>query len=183
MSFFEVSGIFVDLTGYCSNPFNGAGENIRIIITFLVLKHPHQSFQSHSGIHMFCRKGFKAPDFSRLNWMNTIFQISITCGMIGIDQDFPILNFSFFESGRKSICISVQGPQGPVSPISQKLSFLLPSESGLAVSISSILICSSSSVGRFSAGSPPKTGHINPVLRVPGKPRLTAPSSRQWLLS
>src|ERR1700740_2075325 len=71
-----------------------------------------------------CREGSGSsePSFSRLNWLNTLFQISITCGSSPLTSVLPG-TFFLASSLRQSTCISVQGPQGPVSPISQKLSF------------------------------------------------------------
>ena len=51
-------------------------------------------------------------------WMKTRFQISSTLGSSALTR------LAAFLPPRRSKWISEQGPQGPVSPISQKLSFL-----------------------------------------------------------
>src|SRR5678815_5657499 len=71
----------------------------------------------------FAGNGSRLPSFNRLNCINTLFQISITCGWSLFTSSFASCCLRSL-SVRQSTCISVQGPQGPVSPISQKLSFL-----------------------------------------------------------
>ena len=59
----------------------------------------------------------RVPSDLRLYCMKTLFQISMTWGV-------PALIMSGVQPlGVRSKWISEQGPQGPVSPISQKLSF------------------------------------------------------------
>lgn len=55
-----------------------------------------------------------------LNWMKTRFQISRTLG------SSIFTRWAASLPPIRSKWISLQGPQGPVSPISQKLSFMLP---------------------------------------------------------
>ena len=65
--------------------------------------------------------GLKVPSGLALNWMKTRFQISMQRASL------PLTSVPFVSpSGVRSTWSSVQGPQGPVSPIIQKLSFLLP---------------------------------------------------------
>ena len=70
--------------------------------------------------------GSSEPSALRLYCMNTRFHISMTSGLSLLTSDAP-LTFFLSSSLLRSMCISEQGPQGPVSPISQKLSCLLPS--------------------------------------------------------
>jgi hypothetical protein len=65
--------------------------------------------------------GLKEPSGLALNWMKTRFQISMHSAE-------PLLTSEPRVSppGVRSTWISEHGPQGPVSPIIQKLSFLLP---------------------------------------------------------
>src|SRR6478609_5102171 len=63
----------------------------------------------------------KVPSGFALYWMNTLFQISMHCAEVPLTSLPPVS-----PAGVRSTCSSVQGPQGPVSPIIQKLSFLLP---------------------------------------------------------
>ena len=127
-------------------------EDIRIIIAHFVLKYRGQTFKTQAHINMLCRKRFKraislpiellpGKQISHINtdfmvieqdcmlrwipvptnhyntWIKTRFHISTQVGSSLLTNDaasrLPIL----------SKCISVQGPQGPVSPISQKLSY------------------------------------------------------------
>ena len=92
--------------------------------------------------------------------MNTLFQSSMK-------RSFPALTPSFRSAPSResvsgpprSMWISVQGPQGPVSPISQKLS-LRPKKSTCAgsTSVDSFQMrAESSSRGRPSFSSPPNT--------------------------
>lgn len=53
-----------------------------------------------------------------LNWIKTIFHSSVRSGR------FLLTNFDRLVVPKWSIWISVQGPHGPVTPISQKLSFI-----------------------------------------------------------
>ena len=65
------------------------------------------------------------PSSLRLYWIKTRFQNSINLAQPPLTQHlWPWTFFLSQRSGPRSICISLQGPQGPVSPISQKLSFL-----------------------------------------------------------
>src|SRR5678810_588704 len=104
------------------------------------------------------------PFFDRLNWMNTLFHISITVPVSSLfTNEWP----SLFAFGRLSKCISVQGPHGPVSPISQKLSFLLPINilsSGIHFFHS---LYASSSLGNPSFSSPSKMVTYNLSLSNP----------------
>ena len=64
------------------------------------------------------------PVASRLYWMKTLFQISITRGsspLTGARRP-AARSASISACGLRSTLISVHGPHGPVSPISQKLS-------------------------------------------------------------
>ena len=71
--------------------------------------------------------GSRWPSAMRWYCMNTRFQISITCGSDWFTRSRPGMPEAAFSSAvRMSMWISEQGPQGPVSPISQKLSCLLP---------------------------------------------------------
>ena len=67
--------------------------------------------------------GSRLPSALRLNSIKTLFQISMTCGWSAFTNALPS-PLARSSGLRKSTWISVQGPQGPVSPISQKLSFL-----------------------------------------------------------
>ena len=106
-----------------------------------------------------CVAGSGTKDLSAFlsNCMNTLFQISTTCGWSLFTSSLPGFK-AISASSRKSIWISEQGPQGPTSPISQKLSFLLPniilsSPPKIPFQISH----ASWSKGTLSAASPPKT--------------------------
>ena len=63
--------------------------------------------------------GRNVPSVSALNCMNTRFQISMQYGEPALTSEPPVSPFSV-----RSMWISEHGPQGPVSPIIQKLSFL-----------------------------------------------------------
>ena len=63
--------------------------------------------------------GSNVPSGRALNCMNTRFQISMQRGEPALTSAPPVSPF-----GVRSMWISEQGPQGPVSPIIQKLSFL-----------------------------------------------------------
>ena len=65
--------------------------------------------------------GVSEPSGLALNWMKTRFQISMHCGVPGIDEFAPPS-----PAGVRSMWISLHGPHGPVSPIIQKLSLRLP---------------------------------------------------------
>ena len=65
----------------------------------------------------FNNKSSKEPSGFRLYCIKTRFHTSITSGTPILTNGPPDL------SGVLSKCISVHGPHGPVSPISQKLSF------------------------------------------------------------
>src|SRR6185503_8942756 len=69
----------------------------------------------------FAGNGENVPSGFALNWMNTKFQISM-------HRESPLLTRLPCVSplGVRSTCNSLHGPHGPVSPIIQKLSFLLP---------------------------------------------------------
>ena len=92
--------------------------------------------------------------------MNTLFQISITCGWSLFTKVFPSIK-ARSASGRKSICISEHGPQGPVSPISQKLSFLFPFKILSSVMNNFQLSKASWSKAKPSFASPSKTVTYN----------------------
>ena len=65
----------------------------------------------------FCGRSCSLPFSSRLYWIKTRFHSSIT-------SSIPALTSSALQPPSvRSMCISEHGPQGPVSPISQKLSF------------------------------------------------------------
>ena len=68
----------------------------------------------------------KEPSDLRLYWIKTRFQISITCGCPLFTSSCPGI-FFLSSSSLISTWISEHGPHGPVSPISQKLSFFDPS--------------------------------------------------------
>ena len=68
---------------------------------------------------------WREPSFFLLNWIKTKFHISTTWGWSLFTSSDPLI-FFFSEDDLRSTWISEQGPQGPISPISQKLSFLLP---------------------------------------------------------
>ena len=124
-------------------------ENVRVVVGSLVLDHRHQTLESHAGVNVLLRQRrqgsirftakffwkkcirFKTEEIKnmlfkmrfnekshRLNWMNTRFQISSTSGSSRLTSAeasrFPI----------RSKWISEHGPHGPVSPISQKFSFI-----------------------------------------------------------
>ncbi len=67
--------------------------------------------------------GEKVPSALALNWMKTWFQISM---QRGLDAFTPLRPSTSSSEGRRLKWISEQGPQGPVSPICQKLSLRLP---------------------------------------------------------
>ena len=69
----------------------------------------------------FAGSGLKVPSGFALNWMKTLFQISMQRASPWLTSE-PLVS----PSGVRSTWSSEQGPQGPVSPIIQKLSFLLP---------------------------------------------------------
>ena len=62
--------------------------------------------------------------------------------------------FDFSESDLKSMCISEHGPHGPLSPISQKLSFLFPKMIFSCPTISDHILKASSSFDVLSILSP-----------------------------
>ena len=66
-------------------------------------------------------RGEKVPSGLALNWMKTRFQISM-------QRASPLLTSDAFGvAGGSQVNMNfLHGPQGPVSPIIQKLSFLLP---------------------------------------------------------
>ena len=106
--------------------------------------------------------------------MNTLFQISITSGWSLFTKFFPSTVF-LSCSALVSTCISVHGPQGPVSPISQKLSFLFPMMilSSISASVKPESDrhffqkpIASSSLGRPSFSSPSKTVTYNLSLSI-----------------
>ena len=66
-------------------------------------------------------RGENVPSGLALNWMKTRFQISMQRGSPWL-TNWP----SVVPRGVRSTWTSEHGPQGPVSPIIQKLSFLLP---------------------------------------------------------
>ena len=70
----------------------------------------------------FAASGFRLPSGCALYWMKTRFQISITRGSSWLTSAAPGTS-ARSASGRRSMWISEHGPQGPVSPIIQKLSF------------------------------------------------------------
>ena len=65
--------------------------------------------------------GVKVPSGLALNWMKTLFQISMHSALLWLTSR-PLVS----PAGVRSMWISEHGPHGPVSPIIQKLSFLLP---------------------------------------------------------
>ena len=67
--------------------------------------------------------GEKVPSAFALNWMKTWFQISMQRGEPALTSFRPSASPS---EARRLTLISEQGPQGPVSPIIQKLSFFEP---------------------------------------------------------
>jgi len=71
----------------------------------------------------FAASGENVPSAFALNWMKTWFQISMQRGEPEFTSWRPAASSL---SGRRLKWISEHGPQGPVSPIIQKLSFLLP---------------------------------------------------------
>ncbi len=71
----------------------------------------------------FAARGEKVPSWLALNWMKTWFQISMQRGELALTSVRPLASSS---EGIRFRWISEQGPQGPVSPIIQKLSFLPP---------------------------------------------------------
>ena len=73
--------------------------------------------------------GVNVPSGLALYWMKTLFQISMQRASEPLTSVAPSACSSGEVSrgpGRRSTWISVHGPQGPVSPIIQKLSFLPP---------------------------------------------------------
>ena len=68
-------------------------------------------------------RGEKVPSALALNWMKTWFQISMQRELDELTNSRP---GSSSSEGRRLKWISEQGPQGPVSPICQKLSLRLP---------------------------------------------------------
>ena len=73
----------------------------------------------------FCGSGSSEPFAFLLYCMNTRFQISITRWWLLFTSSTPG-TCARSSSLLRSMWISLHGPQGPVSPISQKLSFLFP---------------------------------------------------------
>ena len=71
----------------------------------------------------FAARGEKVPSALALYWMKTWFQISMQRGLLWFTSALPAVSSSL---GSRLKWISEQGPQGPVSPIIQELSFLLP---------------------------------------------------------
>ena len=71
----------------------------------------------------FAARGENVPSAFALNWMKTWFQISMQRDEPEFTSARPAASSS---EGRRFRFISEQGPQGPVSPIIQKLSFLPP---------------------------------------------------------
>src|SRR5580658_11059006 len=71
----------------------------------------------------FAASGENVPSAFALNWMNTWFQISMQRDEPELTRARPAASSS---EGSRLTLISEQGPQGPVSPIIQKLSFLPP---------------------------------------------------------
>ena len=69
----------------------------------------------------FAGSGENVPSGFALNSMKTRFQISMHSGDPALTSDPAVSPF-----GVRSMCSSEHGPQGPVSPIIQKLSFLFP---------------------------------------------------------
>ncbi|MNE72649.1 hypothetical protein D3C80_1686080 [compost metagenome] len=104
-----------------------------------------------------CAGNFSSePSALRLNSMKTLFQISTTCGWSLFTKLFPE-TWAFSSAVLKSTWISEQGPHGPWSPISQKLSFLFP-KMIRSSSINVFQISQASwSNGTFSDGFPSKT--------------------------
>ncbi len=120
----------------------------------------------------------------RLNCMNTRFHSSMYLAQPLLTRHLcPGTFFISHISGPRSICISLQGPQGPVSPISQKLSFL-PQARTFSASIGVTLVhkfAASSSSGSLSAWSPAKTVAHN---RSDSIPQTSVRSSQaHWIAS
>lgn len=134
---------------YLLDSFKVRNEEVCVVVRHRVLQDRDQSLQPHSSINALLRQRLqlclglsaqgiqkvrlnqfvhphvclpkvKVPLFYLLNWINTRFQISSTLGssmLTRCEASLPPM---------RSQWISLQGPQGPVSPISQKLSFMLP---------------------------------------------------------
>jgi hypothetical protein len=97
---------------------NGFAE---IFETVRVLDDAGDALETHAGINMLRGQREKVPSALALNWMKTRFQISMQRASPLLTSEPPVS-----PAGVRSTWISEQGPQGPVSPIIQKLSFLLP---------------------------------------------------------
>ena len=126
---------------YLLNCSKDRHENIRVVVGALILNDRGQTFETHAGVHMFCWqfsqssvlftrsnedvhvRGWELEEDDvtyRLNWMNTKFQISRTSGSSWLTR------WAALRPPIRSKWTSVHGPHGPVSPISQKLSFMFP---------------------------------------------------------
>ena len=95
-------------------------ENVGVVVARLVLQHRRDAFEAHAGVDVLggqWRQAFVGVavelDEDQVPDLDDLVRAAV-------DQLAPDL------SGVRSMWISVQGPHGPVSPISQKLSFLLP---------------------------------------------------------
>ena len=100
-------------------------EYVGVVVGGLSLQCAHQSLEAHAGVDNLGGKSFQAavrlavephehevPDF---NHLRVVFVHQLAAGYFGLSS-----------SERESTWISEHGPHGPVSPISQKLSCLLP---------------------------------------------------------
>jgi hypothetical protein len=95
-------------------------EHVGVVVAVLALQHGTMRSKPMPVSTCLAGRGVSLPSGPRLNWINTRFQISITRASSALTRSPPFL------SGVRSMWISLHGPQGPLSPISQKLSFLLP---------------------------------------------------------
>jgi hypothetical protein len=104
--------------------------------------------------------GLSEPSSWRLNSMNTRFQSSMKRSLPALTpRPLSAPSRGSVPGPPRSMWISVQGPQGPVSPISQKLSFFEKGRTcdGSMSVRSRHRRAASSSAGRPSPASPAKT--------------------------
>ncbi len=108
----------------------------------------------------------KDPLAFLLYCMKTKFQISTTCGWSAFTNDFPS-TFAFSSAERISTWISLHGPQGPWSPISQKLSFLFPIKILSSEMKDFHKSYASVSIGKLSPSSPSNTVTYRMSFSIP----------------
>lgn len=104
---------------------NDVLEHIPVIVALVAVDGHHQALEAHAGVHVM---------------LGQLLEGTVSLAVVLDEHQIPYLYHQRVAlidqvrpgtalrsaSSRRSICISLQGPQGPVSPISQKLSFLQP---------------------------------------------------------